>query len=251
MKTEELCVHPAEMKLLAFWVCSLLTAGRNPFENLRSSLRACKLSFFLHLYVWVSDISRPTSQQTIRKRMPHQGHRQVISWPTVGALWGQNSAGAKRTGCEPTANMRGFESLVSKTHQKRLLCICCLHRPTSTFPVSVNPVQPVPRTYSLKFLWSRFQTDLLSPDLVVTCLSTCLSTNQGLSSQWTTPSCHLPVPPAFPDNCLNLSIDFSASRPLVLPSLGVSPYYLPEIFLPAFWLLIVSAPAAAESLSCV
>lgn len=108
---------------------------------------------------------------------------------------GQSSAGAKRTGREPTANMRGFESLVSKTHQKRLLCICCLHWPTSTFPASVNPIQPVPRTYSLKLLWSRFQTDLLSPDLVVTCLSTCLSTNQGLSSQWTTPSRHLPFPP--------------------------------------------------------
>ena len=62
---------------------------------------------------------------------------------------------------------------------------------------------------------------------------------------------HLPVPPAFTDNCLNLSIDFPASRPLVLPSLGVSPYYLPEIFLPGFWLLTVSAPAAAKSLSCV
>lgn len=180
MKREELCVHPAEMKLLAFWVCNLLTAGRNPFENLRSSLHACKLSFFLHLYAWVSDISCSTSQQTIRKRMPHQGHRQVISRPTVGALWGQSSTGEKRTGHEPTANIRGFESLVSKTHQKRLLCICCLHWPTSTFPASVNPVQPVPRTYSLKLLWSRFQTDLLSPDLVVTCLSTCLSTNQGL-----------------------------------------------------------------------
>lgn len=144
MKTEELCVHPAEMKLLAFWVCSLLTAGRNPFENLRSSLRACKLSFFLHLYVWVSDISCPTSQQTIRKRMPHQGHRQVINRPTVGALWGQSSAGVKRAGREPTANMCGFESLVSKTRQKWLLCICCLHGPHPRFQFPSIPSSQCP-----------------------------------------------------------------------------------------------------------
>ena len=225
MKTEELCVHPAEMKLLAFWVCSLLTVGRNPFENLHSSLRGCKLSFFLNLHAWVSDVFRPSSQQTIRKRMPHQGHRQVISRPIVGALWSQSSAAVKGTGREPIADMRGFESLVSKTRQKRPLCICCLYQPhprfrqsrpasahdllTETALVTVSDRPPVTRFGGHLFIYlSLHQSGAFRPvDLPFPSPPSSLLPSQIL--------------------CLNLSIDFPASGPLVSFSLGVSPYHLP------------------------
>lgn len=82
------CVHPAEMKLLGLWVCSLLTVGRNKFENLRSFLRGCKRSFLLNSMRKVSDVFRPPSQQTIRKEClirVTDKHKP----PIVGALWSQ------------------------------------------------------------------------------------------------------------------------------------------------------------------
>ena len=225
MKTEELCVHPAEMKVLAFWVCSLLTAGRNPFENLHSSLSGCKLSFFLNLHAWVSDVSRPTSQQTIRKRMPHKGHRQVISRPTVGALWSQSSAAVKGTGCEPTADMCGFESLVSKTCQKQLLCICCSTSPHPRFRQSCPA--------GAHDLLTETALVPVSDRLCITRFGGPLSVYLSLHQ----PGAFRPVDLPFPSPpsshppsqilCLNRSIDFPASRPLVSPSLGVSPYHLP------------------------
>lgn len=47
-------------------------------------------------------------------------------------------------GHEPAVEMHAFDSFVSKTRQKRSLCICCLHWPISH--VFLNPVQSVSRT---------------------------------------------------------------------------------------------------------
>ena len=95
------------------------------------------------------------------------------------------------------------------------------------FPQS-RPVS-VEDPYPLTLLWSRFQTDLLSPSLVVTSLFTCPSTTQWPSSQWTTPSHHLLAPSRLPRHSFLISplISMPKTGLWFLPSLGLSPHHFP------------------------
>lgn len=187
------CAHPGEMKLLAWWVCRSSYNMEKPFENLHLPLGSCKLAFS-----FVCSWSSRYGFLLCSIQLPHEPSGRNFS----SALQTRNESAHSRCfmeseflqierdfkGHEPAMNICGFALFVLQQNFSKKVSLYLpsplAHIPCfpQTCPASVLSL------HSWKLLWLRFQTDLISLNLVVTSLFTCSFATQKHSTQWTTPS---------------------------------------------------------------